>query len=171
MSQVPADNNVISQEPPVYTENAPLIWIDLSIQGRWFKHLPWSGYADETVPISPQLYAALHKVSCLVASRLAEPDVQQGLSESNDKWDGLSSLLLYVTSFIFNINHGTSFFPRLSLTRVSGLIMKNWMDILSLCIREMTRDMDSMDAIITVWRLECALSKCDIPFYSGSTIF
>ena len=54
--------------------------------------------------------------------------------------------------------------------RLSGLIMKNRMDILSLCIRETTRDMDSMDAINTVWRLECALSKCDIPFDSGSTL-
>lgn len=113
MSQIlPADNESASQEPPVYTECAPLIWIDLDIQGRWFKDLPWR-YADETVPISPHLYAALHKVSCLVASRLAEPDGQRGLSESNAKWDDLSGLLLYVTSFIFNINHGKPFSLRL----------------------------------------------------------
>jgi len=24
-----------------------------------------------------------------------------------------------------------------------------------------------MDAVKTVWRLECSLAKCDIPFYSG----
>src|SRR5436190_6129694 len=120
MSQVlPADNDFTSQEPPVYTECAPLIWVELSIQGRWFKDLPWSGYIYETVPISLQLYAALHKVSCLVASRLAEPDGQQGLSESNTKWDGLSGLLLYVTSFIFKINHGISFSLRLWLMHIS----------------------------------------------------
>jgi hypothetical protein len=111
MSHVlPADNDFTSQEPPVYTEAAPLIWIDLSIQGRYFKNLPWSGYVYEAIPISPQLYAALHKVSCLVASRLAEPDDQQGLSDPSVKWDRLSSLLLYVTSFLFKINHGINIF-------------------------------------------------------------
>ena len=103
-SILPADNDFASQEPPVYNESAPLIWIDLSIQGRWLKGHAWSGYVYETVPINPHLYAALHKVTCLVASRLAEPDGQQGLSESNTKWDRLSGLLLYVTSFIFEIN-------------------------------------------------------------------
>ena len=60
-----------------------------------------------------------------------------------------------------------SFALGLWLMHISGLIIKNRMDILS----ETTIDMDSMDAINTVWRLECALSKCDIPFYSGSTLF
>lgn len=45
--------------------------------------------------------------------------------------------------------------------------MKNRIDILSLCIRETAKDIDAMEAIKTVWRLECFLSKCDIPFYSG----
>ena len=111
MSHVlPADNDFTSQQPPVYTEAAPLIWIDLSIQGRWFERPSLERLCYETVPISPQLYAALHKVSGLVANRLAEPDDQQGLSDSSVKWDGLSSLLLYVTSFLFKINHGINIF-------------------------------------------------------------
>ena len=28
-----------------------------------------------------------------------------------------------------------------------------------------------MYAIKTVWRFECSVSKCDIPFYSGSVAF
>src|SRR5277367_6510538 len=49
-----------------------------------------------------------------------------------------------------------------------ALTQKNRIDILSLCIHETTKDMDSMDAIKTVWRFECWFSKRDVPFYSGS---
>jgi hypothetical protein len=62
--------------------------------------------AHEAVPITVELYAALHKVSGLVASRIAEPEGLRQLSESSSQWDGLSGLLLYVTSLIFNIHHG-----------------------------------------------------------------
>jgi hypothetical protein len=47
-------------------------------------------------------------------------------------------------------------------------MVRERIDILSLCILRTTKDIDAMDAIKTVWRFECSLSKCDIPFYSGS---
>ena len=43
------------------------------------------------------------------------------------------------------------------------------LDILSLCVRETTRYMDPMDAISTVWRLECEIARFEVPFYEGST--
>jgi hypothetical protein len=46
--------------------------------------------------------------------------------------------------------------------------MKHRVDILSKCIRETTHDIEAMDAVKTVWRLESSLAKIDIPFYSGS---
>jgi len=42
-------------------------------------------------------------------------------------------------------------------------------DVLSRCILESTKFMEPIDAITIVWRLECSLSKEEIPFYTGSS--
>lgn len=112
MSQpLPTDQVSGSQEPPIYTETPPLIWIDVGVSGRWIEGLRRCPYAQEAVPITPHFYASLHKVSRLVATRLTEPDGLRQLSESSSKWDGLSGLLLYVTTLIFKIHHGMSLTP------------------------------------------------------------
>jgi hypothetical protein len=172
MSQMPpAVSNLDFQEhrAPIYTESAPLIWLELSIAGRHFPYptcLLWR-FDIEVVPVTPSLYAALHKVNCLVASRLAEPDAE--LSSCKAKWDELAALLEYVTCFMLCIQNSMLFSLRILLIRISELIvMKRW-DILSLCVRETTRYMDPMDAISTVWRLECELARFEVPFYEGST--
>jgi len=96
-----------SQErSPIYTETAPLIWLDLSVPGRWITELQRAPSAYEPVPITVELYASLHKVSGLVASRIAEPDGLRQLSQSPSHWDGLSGLLLYVILLISRIHHG-----------------------------------------------------------------
>lgn len=98
----------VSQEPPIYTECAPLIWLDLTVQGRWLEVSRRCRLAQEAVPITPHLYASLHKVSCLVASRISEPEGQRQLSECFSKWDGISGLLLYTTTLMIKIYSGTS---------------------------------------------------------------
>jgi hypothetical protein len=44
----------------------------------------------------------------------------------------------------------------------------NRIDVLSRCILESTKFIAPIDAVTTVWRLECSLSKEEIPFYTGS---
>jgi len=102
----PTAHDPRSEEPPVYTKCAPLIWLDLSICGRWLKGVNWRR-AEEAIPISTSLYAALYKVSCLAGSRLGKPDDE--LFRSEQKWDELTGLLRYVLSFIDDINHGRPF--------------------------------------------------------------
>jgi hypothetical protein len=109
MPQPPLATDPVSgsqEQPPIYTASEPLIWLDLSVPGRWIEERRRAPFAHEAVPITVELYAALHKVSGLVASRIAEPEGLRQLSESASQWDGLSGLLLYVTSLIFSIHHG-----------------------------------------------------------------
>lgn len=114
MSQTLATDQVPGsrESPPVYTAGEPLIWLYLRVPGRWFEERRQAPFAHEAVPIPPELYASLHKVSGLVAGRIAELDGLRQLSESDSQLGGLSGLLLYVTSLIFNIHHGM--FPALS---------------------------------------------------------
>jgi hypothetical protein len=110
MSQtLPPEQESASHEPPIYTEGPPLIWIELSGPERWIEGIPWAPHTVETVPISLRLYAALHKVSCLVATYLTKPDGQRLLAEPGSRSKGLSGLLLYLTTLIFKINHCISF--------------------------------------------------------------
>src|SRR5271170_7155512 len=113
MSQPLATDQVSGsqQQPPIYTAGEPLIWLYLSVPGRWIEERRRAPFAHEAVPITLELYASLHKVSGLVASRIAGPDGLRQLSESGSQWNGLSGLLLYVTSLIFSIHHGM--FPAL----------------------------------------------------------
>ena len=109
MSRPPLATDPVSdsqEHPPIYAASEPLIRLDLSVPGRWIEEHRRAPLAHEAVPITVELYAALHKVSGLVASRIAEPEGLRQLSESASQWDGLSGLLLYVTSLIFSIHHG-----------------------------------------------------------------
>ena len=124
-------------------------------------------FGIEVLPVTPSLYAALHKVNCLVASRLAEPDAE--FSSCKAKWDELAALLEYVTYFMVCIQNSMVFSLRTLLIRISELIVMKRLDILSLCVRETTRYMDPKDAISTVWRLECEIARFEVPFYEGST--
>jgi hypothetical protein len=99
-------SNSRCEEPPVYTEFAPLLWVDLSIWGRHLKDIPWT-IAHEAVPISTSFYVALYKVSCLAGSRLAKPDDE--LFRSEEKQKEVSGLLEYVLTFIHHINEGMPF--------------------------------------------------------------
>jgi hypothetical protein len=81
--------------------------MDLSIGGRRIGKYRHCRDACEAVPITPEFYASLHKVSCLVASRLTTPEGLRNRSESQSMWDGLSGLLLYVTTLLVKIHNGT----------------------------------------------------------------
>ena len=98
-----------SQDPPIYTEGAPLIWLNFGVPGRFIEVCPLYHIGKATIPITPKLYASLHKVNCLVANRISEPDGLRQLSESIGEWAGLSGLLLYTTTIIIRINEGIFF--------------------------------------------------------------
>jgi len=90
----------------IYTANEPLIRLYLSVPRRWIEEYRQAPFAYKAVPVGAlELYTSLHKVSRLAASQIAEPDGLWKLSESGSQWDGLSGLLLYVTSFFFSIHH------------------------------------------------------------------
>ena len=106
-------------ESPIYTEGNPLVWVDISVLERRIDEFEQVGrlrgsvLIKDTLPLSVELYAALNKVSCLVADKLAH-SIEVSVLQS--RFNGLSGLLIFITNLLTSINYGNS--PR-SLLKLS----------------------------------------------------
>jgi hypothetical protein len=110
MSQ-PLEQDFGIQKSPIYTEGNPLAWVNISVLERRIDEFELVGrlrgsvLIKDMLPLSLELYAALNKVSCLVADKLA---YSTEVSVLESRFNGLSGLLIFITSLISSINYGNS---------------------------------------------------------------
>ena len=145
---------------------ALLITLDFSVLGRWINKFRQYRFTNKPCPSLPRFTLPCTKLVVSLTSHLTTPEGQRNQSWSPSMWDGLSGVLPYVTTLLIKIHNGT-FQTFQSVYRIFTALMVQDIDILSLCIRETTKDIDAMDGIHMVWRFKCSISKCDISFHSG----
>jgi hypothetical protein len=73
-------SSAVSEDPPLYTEDRAIIWVEITVTERWIDELHKSiinlgsvrlpRMMRHTLPLTLDIYAALVKVSSLVASRI-----------------------------------------------------------------------------------------------------
>ena len=112
MSQSPRHDFGV-QESPIYTEGSPLVWVEISVLERRIdefeqigngRRLRGTELLRDMLPLSLELYAALNKVSCLIAKKLAN---STEIPVFQSRFNGLSGLLIFITDLLTSINYGT----------------------------------------------------------------